>query len=334
MSSSHAWRRPSPHAPHHLRRIHHRRAVGTLAGGPAGRRRGLLREVRRRARVRDGRLHLLDRRESLRLQRGRRLPAGPVLHAAGAGRPRLRVCARTAVRPADADAGAPAGADRGRPRLGRRAGGGRRCAGSPRGRCRGRASPPLLTGPSGRTRSSGCGSAAALPSRPSSHTWRSTPAASGRCNRPRGCCTSRWPSSWRARGWPRDSYSRRRYPPDASAGGGDDMARALAVLLPMLSVFALAGVACNDEGDFLLDDNNPESTGTPAFFQRSPMPSPEPSPSGSPAAPNATPVTPFQVTVDESVNVRESPSTQGGPETGVGTFTPGEEKTVAAEVRG
>ena len=112
------------------------------------------------------------------------------------------------------------------------------------------------------------------------------------------------------------------------------MPRALAVLLLALSAFAIAGVACNDEGDFLLDENGPESTGTPPFFQRSPLPSPEPSATGSPVAPNATPVTPFKVTVDESVNVRESPSTQGGPETVVGAIAPGEEKTVVAKVRG
>ena len=112
------------------------------------------------------------------------------------------------------------------------------------------------------------------------------------------------------------------------------MARALAVLLLALSAFALAGVACNDEGDFLLDENEPEATGTPPFFQRSPLASPEPSATGSPVAPNATPVTPFKVTVDDSVNVRESPSTQGGPETVVGAIVPGEEKTVIATVRG
>ena len=112
------------------------------------------------------------------------------------------------------------------------------------------------------------------------------------------------------------------------------MARALAVLLLILGVFALAGVACNDKGDFLLDENNPEATGTPAFFQRSPLPSPQPSPSGSPAAPNATPVTAFKITVTESVNVRESPSTQGGQGTVVGAIAPGEEKTVIAKLRG
>ena len=111
------------------------------------------------------------------------------------------------------------------------------------------------------------------------------------------------------------------------------MARSLAVLM-ILSALALAGGACSDNGDFLLDNNNPEATGTPAFFQRSPLPSPEPSATGSPAAPNATPVTPFQVTVDESVNVRESPSTQGGQGTVVGTIAPGEEKTVVAKVSG
>ena len=112
------------------------------------------------------------------------------------------------------------------------------------------------------------------------------------------------------------------------------MSRALAVLLLILSAIALAGVACNDKGDFLLDDNNPEATGTPPFFQRSPLPSPEPSPSGSPAAANATAVTPFPVTEDERVNGREAPSTQGGPEPVVGAIAPGEEKTVVAKVRG
>ena len=112
------------------------------------------------------------------------------------------------------------------------------------------------------------------------------------------------------------------------------MARAIAVMLLALSAFALVGVACSNEGDFLLDENEPEATGTPPFFQRSPLPSPEPSATGSPVAPNATPVTPFKVTVDESVNVRESPSTQGGPETVVGAIVPGEEKTVIATVRG
>ena len=34
------------------------------------------------------------------------------------------------------------------------------------------------------------------------------------------------------------------------------------------------------------------------------------------------------------MNVRESPSTQGGPETVVGAIAPGEEKTVIATVRG
>jgi hypothetical protein len=111
------------------------------------------------------------------------------------------------------------------------------------------------------------------------------------------------------------------------------MARALAVLLLVLSAFALAGAACSNEGDFLLDENE-NATGTPPFFQRSPLPSPEPSVAASPAAPNATPVTPFKVTVDESVNVREAPSTQGGQETVVGAIAPGEEKTVIAKVPG
>ena len=56
------------------------------------------------------------------------------------------------------------------------------------------------------------------------------------------------------------------------------MAHRLAVLLFILGVLALVA-ACNDEGDFLLDESEPEGSGTPSFFQRTPQPSPEPSPS-------------------------------------------------------
>jgi hypothetical protein len=110
------------------------------------------------------------------------------------------------------------------------------------------------------------------------------------------------------------------------------MARALATLLIALAALVLAA-ACSGDGDFLLDENE-EATGTPPFFQRSPAPSPQASPEGSPLAANATPVTPFQVTVDESVNLRESPSTQGGQETIVGTMNLGDKKTGIAKVRG
>lgn len=62
------------------------------------------------------------------------------------------------------------------------------------------------------------------------------------------------------------------------------MARALALLLLVFAALALIAVACGDEGDFLLDDEGPEATGTPPFFQRTPQPSPTPSPTASPAA--------------------------------------------------
>ena len=59
------------------------------------------------------------------------------------------------------------------------------------------------------------------------------------------------------------------------------MARALAPLLLAFSALALIAIACNGEGDFLLDDE-PDATGTPPFFERSPLASPEPSPSPTP----------------------------------------------------
>lgn len=111
------------------------------------------------------------------------------------------------------------------------------------------------------------------------------------------------------------------------------MVRALAVLLLMLSAIGVAA-ACTGNGDFLLDENGPEATGTPPFFQRSPEPTAVPSPVSSPLAENATPVTPFKITVEESVNLREAPSTQGGQATVVATLNAGEEKTVIANVRG
>ncbi len=108
------------------------------------------------------------------------------------------------------------------------------------------------------------------------------------------------------------------------------MARPLAVLLLAFGALALTALACNDEGDFLLEEE-PEATGTPAFFQRSPLPSPQPSPVGSPLAPNATPVTPFQVSAEESANRRVSPSTQGAV---AGSLHPGDKADVVAKIRG
>ena len=55
------------------------------------------------------------------------------------------------------------------------------------------------------------------------------------------------------------------------------MARALVPLLLALSALALIAIACSGEGHFLLDDE-PNATGTPPFFERSPQPTPIPTP--------------------------------------------------------
>ena len=55
------------------------------------------------------------------------------------------------------------------------------------------------------------------------------------------------------------------------------MARALALLLLAFGALALIAIACNGEGDFLLDDEL-DTTGTPPFDQRSPEPTPIPTP--------------------------------------------------------
>ncbi|MFB3092957.1 MAG: LysM domain-containing protein [Dehalococcoidia bacterium] len=55
------------------------------------------------------------------------------------------------------------------------------------------------------------------------------------------------------------------------------MARTLAFLLLAFSALALIAIACNGEGDFLLDDE-PDATGTPPIFERSPQPTPTPTP--------------------------------------------------------
>ncbi len=62
------------------------------------------------------------------------------------------------------------------------------------------------------------------------------------------------------------------------------MARSLALLLLIFAAFALIAVACGDDGDFLLDDEQPEATGTPPIFQRTPQPTPSPT-----AGPTAAP---------------------------------------------
>ena len=60
------------------------------------------------------------------------------------------------------------------------------------------------------------------------------------------------------------------------------MARALIPLLLAFSALALIAIACNGEGDFLLDDA-PNATGTPPFDQRSPQPTPIPTPTAAAA---------------------------------------------------
>ena len=60
------------------------------------------------------------------------------------------------------------------------------------------------------------------------------------------------------------------------------MARTLVLLLLAFSALALIAVACSGEGDFLLDDD-PDATGTPPFFERSPQPTPIPTPTAAAA---------------------------------------------------
>ena len=54
------------------------------------------------------------------------------------------------------------------------------------------------------------------------------------------------------------------------------MARALVPLLLALGALALIAIACSGGGDFLLDE--PNATGTPPFYERSPQPTPIPTP--------------------------------------------------------
>ena len=111
------------------------------------------------------------------------------------------------------------------------------------------------------------------------------------------------------------------------------MARTIAILLLLHAALAVLA-ACNDESDFLLDEREPEATGTPPFEQRTPLPSPEPSPEGSPLAADATPVTAFEIEVEETVNLRSEPSTEGGQDTVAGTLVPGNTATVTARITG
>ncbi|GAF78311.1 unnamed protein product, partial [marine sediment metagenome] len=104
------------------------------------------------------------------------------------------------------------------------------------------------------------------------------------------------------------------------------MARIIAVLLLLFAALALLA-ACNDESDFLFEDEEPEATGTPPFEQRTPEPSPE----GSPLAADATPVTAFEIEVEDNVIRRSKPSREGTVE---GSLKPGDKATVVAHVPG
>lgn len=106
---------------------------------------------------------------------------------------------------------------------------------------------------------------------------------------------------------------------------------AAALLLLALGLLGGLAAACGEDSDFLYDENGPDATGTPPFFQRSPEASPEGSPEPSPIAENATPVTPFEVSADGSVNMRSEPSTDGSV---AGTLGSGERATVIARISG
>jgi hypothetical protein len=110
------------------------------------------------------------------------------------------------------------------------------------------------------------------------------------------------------------------------------MARPLLAALLALAAAALLIVACNDKGDFLLDEN--EDNGTPAFFQRTPESTGEPDAVGSPPVEGATPVPAFTVSANGSVNVRTEPTSEGGRGTVARTLGNGDTATVVASIPG
>jgi hypothetical protein len=62
-----------------------------------------------------------------------------------------------------------------------------------------------------------------------------------------------------------------------------------------------------------------------------PTPTPRPSPSPTPTPAAVTPVTPFEITVSEAVNIRAAPTTQAAI---LGAIFPGERRRVVGEARG
>lgn len=119
-------------------------------------------------------------------------------------------------------------------------------------------------------------------------------------------------------------------------GGRWGGAASLSVLLLAL---AFASGACFGDGDFLGERETP--TPTPAFTG-TPGPTVTGTPTGtgtptvSPTATstpsvNVSPVTPFEITVKEAVNIRAAPSTNAAV---LGAIFPGEKKKVIGEARG
>ena len=127
----------------------------------------------------------------------------------------------------------------------------------------------------------------------------------------------------------------------------------LGALLPILALVALVS-ACGGGGperSLTEGEGSPSPIGTPPIFQRSPVATTPPvSPGGSPTAATPTPTPtaggtpvvrvavtpvaePFQVTVNEAVNVRDRPSASE-ESTILGGIYPGDKAKVVGEARG
>ena len=133
------------------------------------------------------------------------------------------------------------------------------------------------------------------------------------------------------------------------------MSLRLGAMLLLAGMAALL-VACGGGGERSLSDDrtSPSPSGTSPIFQRSPVAgsptrgaggSPTASPAGTQPAPtattaettapevNVTPVSePFEITVDEAVNIRSRPSTTAEPP--VGAIYQGQKAKVVGEARG
>jgi len=114
-----------------------------------------------------------------------------------------------------------------------------------------------------------------------------------------------------------------------------------------ITTLALLAWGCDGNGGLLGDETTPSPSGTPPIFQRSPVvPTASPAATGTPATGAATstptgqtpvanvavtPVTAFEITVTEAVNIREAPATDSDV---LGIIAPGDRKRVTGQALG